>query len=91
MSEVISSFKNLRAGSQVFVFLMLFLCVSLHTMRSGKSLQLLCNLPFGILCLFAISMMFVKKVCWLCVCWWIWWSERKRTVSSVNCVQSAFL
>ena len=42
MSEVISSFRSLRAGSQVFVLLMLFLCVILHTMSSGKSLQLLC-------------------------------------------------
>ena len=31
MSEVISSFRSLRAGSQVFA-LMLFLCVMLHTM-----------------------------------------------------------
>ena len=32
MSEVISSFKNLRSRSLVFAFLMLFLCVILHTM-----------------------------------------------------------
>ena len=51
--------SSLRAGSQVFALLMLFLCVILHTMWSGKSLQLLCNLPFGMLCLSAISMMFV--------------------------------
>ena len=36
MSEVISSFRSLRAGSQVFALLMLFLCVILHTMSSGK-------------------------------------------------------
>ena len=30
-------------------------------MWSGKSLQLLCILPFGMLCLSANSMMFVKK------------------------------
>ena len=36
MSEVISSFKCFRAGSQVFALLMLFLCVILHTMWSGK-------------------------------------------------------
>ena len=40
-------------------------------MWSGKSLQLLCIFPFGMLCLSAISMMFVKKICWQCVCWWI--------------------
>ena len=76
MSKVISSLKSLRAGSQVFALLMLFLCVILHTMWSGKSLQLLCILPFGRMCLSAISMMFVK-LCWQCVCWWVWWSERK--------------
>ena len=32
LSEVISSFKILRAGSQVFALLLLFLCVILHTM-----------------------------------------------------------
>ena len=72
MSEVISSFKSLRTGSEVFALLMMFLCVILHTMWSGKSLQLLCILPFGILCLSAIS--------WQCVCWWVWWFERKRTL-----------
>ena len=59
MSEVISSFSSLRAGSQVFT-LMLFHCVILHTMSSGKSLQLLCIFPFGMLCLSAMSMMLVK-------------------------------
>ena len=59
MSGVISSFRGLRTGSQVFALLM-FLCVILHTMSSGKSLQLLCILRFGILYLSAISMMFVK-------------------------------
>ena len=33
--------RSLRAGSQVFALLMLFLCVILHTMSSGKNLQLL--------------------------------------------------
>ena len=46
---------------------MLFLCVILHTMRSGKSLQLLCILPFGMLCLSAISMMFVKIMLAVCM------------------------
>ena len=45
MSEVIYSFRHLRAGSQVFALLMLFLCMILHTRWSGKSLQLLCILP----------------------------------------------
>ena len=62
MSEVISSFRSLRTGSQVFALLIIFLCVIFHTMSSGKSLQLLCILSFGMLCLSAISMMFVKCI-----------------------------
>ena len=54
-------------GSQVFALLMLFLCVILHTMSSGKSLQLLCIFPFGMLCLSAISMMFVKIMLAVCI------------------------
>ena len=61
MSEVISSFRSLRTGSQVFALLMLFLCVILHTMSSGKSMQ------FGMLCLSAISMMFVKILLAVCM------------------------
>ena len=60
MSEVISSFRSLRARLQVFALLMLFLCVIVHTMYLGKSLQLLCIFPFGMLCLSPISMIFVK-------------------------------
>ena len=59
MSEVIFSFRILITGSQVVALLMLFRCVIVHTMSSGKSLQLLCIFPFGMLCLSAISMMFV--------------------------------
>ena len=60
---------SLRAGSQVFALLMLFLCVILHTMSSGKSLRLLCIFPFGMLCLSAISMMSVNIL--LAVCMYI--------------------
>ena len=67
MSEVISSFRGLRTGSQVLALLMLFLCVILNTMSSGKSLQLLCIFPVGILCLSAISMMFVKILLAMCI------------------------
>ena len=67
MSEIISSFKSLRAGSQVFALLMLSVCVILHTMGSGKRVQLLCILPFGVLCLSAISMMYVKILLAVCI------------------------
>ena len=46
---------------------MLFLCVMLHTMWSGKSLQLLCILPVGMLCLSAISKMLVKIMLAVCM------------------------
>ena len=67
MSEVISSFRSLRTRSQVFVFLMLFFCVIVHIISSGKSLQLLCILPFGMLYLSAISMMFVRILSAVCI------------------------
>ena len=67
MSEVISSFSCLRAGSHVFALLMLFICVILHTMSLCKSLQWLCNFSFGMLCLSAISMMFVNILLAVCI------------------------
>ena len=69
MSEAISSFRSLTAGSQVFAFLVLFLRVILHAMRSGKrlQLQLLCIFSFCILCLSTIGMVFVKLY-WQCAC-----------------------
>ena len=91
MSEVISSFRSLRAGSHVFALLMLFLCLILHTMSLGKSLQLLCILPFGMLCLSAISMMFVKIMLTVCMLVGMVVRTKADSVSSVNCVQSAFL
>ena len=56
MSEEISSFRSLRARSQVFALLVLFLCVIFHTM------WLLCILLFGILCSSAIRIMFVNII-----------------------------
>ena len=67
MSQVISSFNSLRAGSQVFALLMLFLCVILHTMWSGRNLHLLCILPFGMLCLSATSMVSANIMLAVCV------------------------
>ena len=86
MLEVIISFKSLRAGSHVFALLMLFLCVILHTMWSGKSLHLQCILPLGMLCLSAISMLL--KIYWPCVCWWVWSSEQKR-ILCLPCILSS--
>ena len=41
--------------------------IFLHAMWSGKSLQSLCILPFCILCLSAIIMMFVNIIFAVCV------------------------
>ena len=38
---VCRKFKSLRAGSQVFALLMMLLCVIMHNVWSGKSLQLI--------------------------------------------------
>ena len=83
MSEVISSFRSLRAGSQVIALLMLFLCVILHTMWSGKSL--LCILPFVILCLSAISSVCENSIGGYMLVGIVVWAK-SDSVSSVNCV-----
>ena len=46
---------------------MLVLFVILHASSSGKSLQLLCIFPFGMLCLSVIGMMFVKTMLAVCI------------------------
>ena len=51
----------------LLMLIIIFLCVILHTMSSGKSLQLLCIFPCGMLCLSAISMMFVKSMLAVCI------------------------
>ena len=60
-------------------------------MSSGKSMQLLCILPFGMFCLSSISMMFVKIMLAVCMLVGIVVLAKADSVSSVNCVQSAFL
>ena len=63
----------------------------LHTMSSDKSLQLPCILPFDMFCLSAISMMFVKILLAVCMLVGMVVCAKADSVSSVNCVQSAFL
>ena len=75
----------------MFYFLMLFLCVIVRTMSSGKSLQLLCIFPFGMLYLSAISMKFVKIMLAVCILVGMVVPGNADYVSSMNCVQSAFL
>ena len=66
MSEVISSLRSLRAGTQVFALLMYFFVI-VHPMWSVNSLQLLCIFPFGILCLSVIRIMFVNIMWAVCM------------------------
>ena len=60
---LIYEFENWITG--VCSFYLVFRVI-LHTMSLGKSLQLLCIFPFGMLCLSAISMMFVKIMLAVC-------------------------
>ena len=59
MSEVISSFRSLRAGSQVFALLMLFLCVVFQCgrVRAGRCCT---SYPLVYCVCLVIRMMFVK-------------------------------
>ena len=58
--DVISEFNSEIEGSLAFWGLMLFLCSILFLMCSWSSLHVECILPFGMLCLSAWRMMFVK-------------------------------
>ena len=60
-------------------------------MSSGKSLQVICIFPFGMFCLYAIGMMFVKILLAVCMLVGKVVCTKTDSVSSVNCVQSAFL
>ena len=66
MRDVISEFNSIER-SLAFCALMLFLCSILCLMCSGSSLHVECILPFGMLCLSAWRMMFVKMVFAVCM------------------------
>ena len=63
ISECISEIE----GSLACCALMLFLCCILCIMCSGSGLHVECILPFGMLCLSAWRMMFVKMVFAVCI------------------------
>ena len=67
MRDVISEFNSEIEGSLAYCAMMLFLCSILCFMCSGSSLHVECILPFGMLCLSAWIMMFVKMVFAVCV------------------------
>ena len=91
MRDVISEFNSEIEGSLAFCALMLFLCSVLCLMCSGSSLHVEYILPFGMVCLSAWIMMFVKMVFVVCISGGGWLSEKAASVSVVNCVQFAFL
>ncbi len=91
MSAVICLFRPERAGSLLFAFLRLSLCVICVVMCSGRSLQFSFILPLGMLCLSACSRMFVKIVFDVCTFVGGSVSEKANSVCSVNCFQLAFL
>ena len=62
MRDLITEVNSEIEGSLAFCALMLFLCSLLCLMCSGSSLHVECILHFGMLCLSACRMMFVKMV-----------------------------
>ena len=91
MRDVISEFNSEIEGSLAFCALMLFLCSSVCLMCSGSSLHVRCIFPFGMLCLPAWKIMFVKIVFAVCMSGGGRMSEKAASMSVVNCVQFAFL
>ena len=91
MRDVISEFNSEIEGSLAFCAMMLFLCSILCLMCSGSSLHVGYILPFGMLCLSAWRMMFVKMVFAVCMSGSGIMSEKAVSVSVVHCVQFAFL
>ena len=89
--DVISQFNSEIEGSLAFCALMLFLCSILCLMCSGSSLHVECILPFGIMCLSAWRMMFVKIVFAVCMSGGGRMSDKVASVSVVNGVQFAIL
>ena len=88
---MVERFDRLRAGSQGFAFLVLYLCVILNTMCSGNNLEVLGILPFGMLCLSASRIILVIILLAVCMSSSIVVCEKANSVSFVNCVQLAVL
>ena len=90
LRDVISEFNSEIEGLLALCALMLFLCSILCLLYSGSSLHVECILPFGMLCLSAWGMMFVKMVFAVCMSGGGRMSEKAASVSVVNCVQFFF-
>ena len=68
MSEVVSSFRSLRAASQVFCspYVISLSDFAYYCLRI-RACSCYASCPFGMLCLSAISMMFVKILLAVCM------------------------
>ena len=80
MSEVISSFRSLRAGSQVFALLMLFSMSDFAYYVFGQEPAVAVHLALWYVLLVCHQYDVCENSVWQCVCWWVLWSERKRTL-----------
>ena len=67
MSEVISSFRSLRAGSQVFALLMLFSLCDFAFYVFGQEPAVAMHLALWYVVLVCITMMFVKILLAVCM------------------------
>ena len=85
------SFRSLRAGSQVFALLMLFLCVILHTKSSGKSPVIAMHLSLWYVVLVCHQYDVCENYVGSVYVGGYGGLSKEDSVSSVNCVQSAFL
>lgn len=88
---MISRFKPFSVGSHGLLVRVVSLSVILCLMCSGKSLHVLCILPFGMCSLSACRIMLVRVLLAVCVFVGLVVSEKAASVSSVYCFQFAFL
>ena len=88
MREVFSRFKPFNVGSWNLLVRVVSLSLIFCLMFSDKSLHVLCILPFGMWCLSACRIMFVRML--LAVCGFLVVVVSEKAVS-VCCFQFAFL
>ena len=78
-------------GSHGLLVRVVSLSVIFCLMCSGKRLHVLCILPFGMWCLSACRIMLVKMLLAVCRFVGVVVSDKAASVSSVYCIQFAFL
>ena len=86
-----SRFKSFSVGSNGSLVCVVSLSVIFCLMCSGKSLHVLCILPFGMWCLSACRIMLVRMLLAVCGLVGVVVSEKADSMSSVYCFQFAYL